>query len=59
MLPDGSDLVAEEMNEWMDLNGMEFYIHYRSQSKKQLNSVTEKYNRQNLAVILKVTFYRD
>ena len=28
MLPDGSDLVAEEMNEWMDLNGMEFYIHY-------------------------------
>ena len=29
MLPDGSDLVAEEMNDWMDLNGMEFYIHYK------------------------------
>ena len=28
MLPDGSDLVAEEMNAWIDLNGMEFYIHY-------------------------------
>ena len=33
MLPDGSDLVAEEMNKWMDLNGMEFYIHYTLEPK--------------------------
>ena len=33
MLPDGSDLVAEEMNDWMDLNGMEFYIHYNYNQK--------------------------
>ena len=30
MLPDGPDLVAEEMNDWMDLNGMGFSIHYKS-----------------------------
>ena len=34
MLPDGSDLVVEEMNDWMDLNGMEFYFHYHSYIKK-------------------------
>ena len=30
MLPDGPNLVAEEMNYWMDLNGMWFTIPYTS-----------------------------
>ena len=28
MFPDCSDLVAEEMNDWMDLNKMRFTIPY-------------------------------
>ena len=36
MLSDGSDLVAEEMNDWMDLDGMEFYIHYKNVYAREL-----------------------